>query len=368
VSDLVALPPQPTGVDWPTEEWPAGDLPPGVDLAPLLDEAFANDGPLAETFAVIVVQHGRVIVERYQGALEHFDRPPTRVTADTPLLSWSMAKSMLHAVVGLLVGDGRLDLDAPAAVPEWAEDDDPRHAITLRQMLAMRDGLDFVEDYDDDRTSDVIRMLFGDGQADMAHFAADRPLTAPPGERFNYSSGTSNIISGVAARTVGPGESYARFLHGRLFGPLGMTSADPEFDEAGTWVASSFLRASARDYARFGLLYLRDGMWDGVRLLPAGWVDYGRTMVSIDDPEDPSPYGAHWLGVRGETLDTLNPGGTFRASGYEGQTITICPALDLIVVRLGKTAHEREDFLVPWRAAMVQAFADADADADAGSR
>jgi CubicO group peptidase (beta-lactamase class C family) len=89
-------------------------------------------------------------------------------------------------------------------------------------------------------------------------------------------------------------------------------------------------------------------------------------MVSIDDPEDPSPYGAHWLGVRGETLDTLNPWGTFRASGYEGQTITICPALDLIVVRLGKTAHEREDFLVPWRAAMVQAFADADA--DAGSR
>ena len=189
---------------------------------------------MAQTFAVIVVHHGRMVVERYQGALEHFDRPPTRVTADTPLLSWSMAKSMLHAVVGLLVGDGRLDLDAPAAVPEWAESDDPRRAITLRQMLAMRDGLDFAEDYVDDRASDVIQMLFGDGQADMAHFAADRPLRAPPGERFNYSSGTSNIISGVVARTVGPGESYARFVHSRLFGPLGMTSADPEFDEAGT--------------------------------------------------------------------------------------------------------------------------------------
>ena len=242
---------------------------------------------MAETFAVLVVHRGRLVVERYQGALEHFDRPPTRVTADTPLLSWSIAKSMLHAVVGLLVGQGRLDLDAPAAVPEWAAPDDPRHAITLRQMLAMRDGLDFVEDYVDDRISDTIQMLFGDGQPDMAHFAADRPLTAPPGERFNYSSGTSNIISGVVARTVGPGESYARFLHSRLFGPLGMTSADPEFDEAGTWVASSYLRASARDYARFGLLYLRDGMWDGVRILPAGWVDYGRTMVSIDDSEDP---------------------------------------------------------------------------------
>jgi CubicO group peptidase (beta-lactamase class C family) len=357
VSDLVALPSQPAGVDWPTEEWPAGELPPNVDLTPLLDEVCDNHGPLAETFAVLVVHRGRIVAERYQGALEHFDRPPTPVTAETPLLSWSMAKSVLHAGVGLLVGAGRLDLDAPAPVPEWADPGDPRHAITLRQLLAMRDGLDFAEEYVDGNVSDTIEMLFGDGQSDMAHFAAERPLAAPPGTRFNYSSGTSNIISGIVARTVGPGESYARFLHSRLFGPLGMTSADPEFDEAGTWVASSFLLACARDYARFGLLYLRDGMWDGVRLLPEGWVDYGRTMVSIDDPEDPSPYGAHWLGVRGDTLENLDPLGTFRASGYEGQTITLCPALDLMVVRLGKTPHEREPSLVPWRAAMVQAFA-----------
>jgi CubicO group peptidase (beta-lactamase class C family) len=274
------------------------------------------------------------------------------VTAETTLLSWSMAKSMLHAVVGMLVADGQLALDAPAAVPEWADPGDPRHAITLRQLLAMRDGLDFAEDYVDGELSDTIEMLFGAGQADMAHFAADRPLAAPPGTRFNYSSGTSNIISGIVARAVGPGESYARFLHGRLFGPLGMTSADPEFDEAGTWVASSSLYATARDYARFGLLYLRDGVWDGVRLLPAGWVDYGRTWVS-EDPDDASPYGAHWWGVAGDTL------GTFRASGYEGQSITLCPALDLMVVRLGKTPHEREPNLIPWRAAMVRAFADA---------
>jgi CubicO group peptidase (beta-lactamase class C family) len=350
VSDLVALPRQPAGVDWPTEDWPEGELPPSVDLAPLLDAVFDNDGPLAETFAVLVVHGGRVVAERYQGALEHFDRPPTPVTAETPLLSWSMAKSVLHAVVGLLVGDGRLDLDQPAAVAEWADPGDPRRAITLRQLLAMRDGLDFVEDYEDDRVSDVMQMLFGDGQADMAHFAADRPLAAPPGTRFNYSSGTSNIISGVVARTVGPGESYARFLHGRLFSALGMTSADPEFDEAGTWVASTYLRASARDFARFGLLYLRDGMWDGVRLLPPGWIDYARTWTSVD-PEDDNPYGAHWYGVAGDTL------GTFRAAGYEGQSITLCPPLDLMVVRLGKTPLERKTNLVPWRAAIVQAFA-----------
>jgi CubicO group peptidase (beta-lactamase class C family) len=349
---LVVLPGQPAGVPWPTQAWPEGALPNEVDLAPLLDEVFDDDGPLATTFAVLVAHRGRVVAERYHGALEHFDRDPTPVTAETPLLSWSMAKSILHAVVGLLVGEGRLDLDAPVGVPEWAGPDDTRRAITLRQLLAMRDGLDFFEDYVDDRASDVIQMLFGDGQSDMAHFAADRPLAAPPDTRFNYSSGTSNIISGIVARTVGSGEDYARFLHRRLFGPLGMASADPEFDEAGTWVASSYVRATARDYARFGLLYLRDGMWDGTRMLPEGWVDYARTWVS-EDPDDASPYGAHWWGVAGDTR------GTFRASGYEGQSITICPPLDLVVVRLGKTPLEHEDNLGPWRAAMVQAFATA---------
>ena len=358
MSSLVALPAQPAGVPWPTEAWPEGTLPAGVDLAPLLDQVFDDEGPLAKTFAVLVVEGGRVVAERYHGALEQFDRPPTPVIHETPLLSWSMAKSVLHAVVGLLVGKGRLDLDAPAAVPEWAGAGDPRGAITLRQLLAMRDGLNWVEDYVDDRVSDVINMLFGDGQPDMAHFAADRGLAAEPGTCFNYSSGTSNVISGIVARTVGPGEPYARFLHERLFGPLGMASAVPEFDETGTWVASSYLRATARDWARFGLLYLRDGMWDGSRLLPAGWVDYGRTMVSID-PDDRSPFGAHWWGMCGDTLESLDPLGTFRASGYEGQSITICPPLDLVVVRLGQTPYEREDNLVPWRAAVVRAFADA---------
>jgi CubicO group peptidase (beta-lactamase class C family) len=273
------------------------------------------------------------------------------VTPQTRLLSWSMAKSMLHAVVGLLVGDGVLDLDSPAAVAEWSDADDPRHAITLRQLLAMRDGLDFVEDYVDERISDVIEMLFGAGRDDMAHFAADRPLAAPPGTRFNYSSGTSNIISAVVARVVGAGAPYADFLRRRLFDPIGMHSAEPELDPTGTWVASSYVRATGRDYARFGLLYLRDGTWGGVRLLPDGWVDYGRTIESVD-PED-GPYGAHWWGVEGDRL------GTFRASGYDGQSITICPANDLVVVRLGKTTAAHYPDLTRWRADVVRAFTEA---------
>jgi len=350
----VSLPGQPAGVPWPTSEWPEGDAPTGVELAPLLDQVFDDAGPLATSYAVVVVQHGAVVAERYQGRLEHFDRPPEPVTAQTRLLSWSMAKSMLHAVIGMLVGDGLLELRAPADVPEWAAADDPRHAITLHHLLAMRDGLDFVEDYVDERVSDVIEMLFGAGQADMAHFAADRPLAAAPGERFNYSSGTSNIISSVVSRAVrrisvdGVPQSCAQYLGERLFGPLGMHSAVPEFDAAGTWVASSYVRATARDFARFGLLYLRDGIWEGVRLLPEGWVDYGRTIQAVD-PED-GPYGAHWWGVEGDTL------GTFRASGYEGQSITICPTLDLVVVRLGQTPAAHYPDLTRWRADMVRAL------------
>jgi CubicO group peptidase (beta-lactamase class C family) len=191
-------------------------------------------------------------------------------------------------------------------------------------------------------------MLFGQGKDDVAHFAADRPLAAPAGTRFNYSSGTSNIISSVVARTVGHGQPYEEYLRARLFGPIGMHSAEPELDPTGTWVASSYVRATARDFARFGLLYLRDGVWDGARLLPAGWVDYGRTIQSVD-PED-GPYGAHWWGVAGDTF------GTFRASGYEGQSISVCPAHDLVVVRLGRTAADRYPDLTRWRAEVVRAF------------
>ncbi len=270
-TQLVGLPTQPAGVPWPAHEWPTGALPAGVELGELMDPMFANDGGLlGVTFAVLAVHHGRLVFERYAGELAYFDRPPEPVDADSRLISWSMAKSMLHAVVGMLVAEGRLNPDAPADVPEWSAPGDPRGAITLRQMLAMRDGLAWAEVYDDFSGSDVIDMLYGSGQSDVAHFAADRPLAVPPGSRFNYSSGTSNLISRMVARAVGSEEAYRAFLSDRLFGPIGMASAQPEFDPAGTWIASSNVMATARDYARFGLLYLRDGVWDGTRLLPRG--------------------------------------------------------------------------------------------------
>jgi len=333
---LHPLPPQPEGVPWPTEVWPAGAPPAALEA--VVDEVFSDEARFGTTYAVVVVQGGRLLLERYGGALPHFDRPPEPVEPTTPLLSWSMAKSVLHAAVGVLVGDGRLRLDAPPGVPGW---DDDRAAITLDQLLQMRDGLSWAEDYVDAGVSDVIEMLFGSGQADVAAYAEARPLLHSPGTVFNYSSGTSNVVAAVVGRAVGSG--VRPFLLDRVLHPIGMRTADPRLDDAGTFVGSSFVYATAQDWARFGTLYLRDGMWEGARILPEGWVDHGRRVRSVDE-SDGSLYGAHWWV---DQLDTER--GTFRASGYEGQMVAICPPLDAIVVRLGQTPEPFVPNLPPWR-------------------
>jgi CubicO group peptidase (beta-lactamase class C family) len=346
---LVPLPPQPPGVDWPTEEWPTGPVPQGVDLPPLLDEMFDDTERYGTTYAAVVVHRGRLVASRYGGVLEHWDGDGEPVGPGTRLLSWSMAKSVLHALVGILHREGRLTLDAPAPVPAWQEPGDPRAGITLEHLLTMRDGLAFREDYVDGQASEVIEMLFGAGADDVAAYAAERRLAHPPGGVFNYSSGTSNIVARIVGDVVGDGaDAYGAFLRSELLDPLGMRSARPRFDAAGTFVASSYLFATARDFARFGLLYLRDGVWEGRRILPAGWVDHARRPRSLD-PVDQRLYGAHWW-VVGDEL------GGFWANGYEGQSILCVPALDLVVVRLGKSDRESYPALQRWRAAVTAAF------------
>ena len=339
------LPAQPAGVSWPTLAWATGEQLTGEAeaLADLLDPVFSvrRTPELGESLAFVAVQGGRIVAERYG--------PGVRST--TPLLSWSTAKSITHATLGLLVVDGMVDSAAPLAAPEWSGSDDPRAAITTDDLLAMRSGLQFVEDYVDDTVSDCLEMLWGSGADDVAHFAADLPLDQPVGTVFNYSSGTTNIISRMIGQQVGGGEDGMRsFLDSRLFGPLGMTSADPRFDAAGTWVGSSYVFATARDFARFGLLYLRDGVWDGRRLLPVGWVDSARTIRSRD-PDDGWYYGHHWW-VRGDDV------GTFWANGFEGQMIACVPALDLVVVRLGRTPAELKPHLERFWADVLDCFRD----------
>ncbi len=331
---------------WPTDAWPTGSPP--VDLEAVVDEMFTDDSRYGATYAVAVVQGGRLLHERYGGALPHFDRPPEPVGPTTPLLSWSMAKSILHAAVGTLVGDGVLDLDAPPGVPGW---EDGRAEITLDQLLQMRDGLAWAEDYVDAGVSDVIEMLFGSGKDDVAAYAHARQLVHPPGTVFNYSSGTSNIVAATVGRAVGTGEASRQYVLARVLHPIGMRSADPRLDEAGTFIGSSYVYATAQDWARFGTLHLRDGVWDGTRILPEGWVDHGRRVRSRDDT-DGSLYGAHWWI---DQLDTER--GSFRASGYDGQMVGICPPLDAIVVRLGATPQNLLPNLPPWRKRMFDTLA-----------
>jgi CubicO group peptidase (beta-lactamase class C family) len=275
------------------------------------------------TLAEVVLHRGAVVYEAYAPS----------AGPDTTLISWSTAKSVTHALVGIAVRDGLLELDAPAPVPEWA--DDERSAITLRQLLHMSSGLRFVEDYVDDSISHCIDMLFGAGQADVAGYASALPLDHPPGSVFNYSSGTTNIVCRIVGQAVGGGEARMRaFLQDELFGPLGMTSADPRFDGAGTFIGSSFLYCTARDFARFGQLYLADGVWEGRRLLPDGWVELARTPAPVPVEEE-FGYGAHWWLWDGHGFP-----GTFAAHGYEGQYIIVRPDRELVVARLGKTPVE----------------------------
>jgi CubicO group peptidase (beta-lactamase class C family) len=294
---------------------------------------FADAELFGETWAVAASHRGALIYERYEGRLPGWGEPGEIVTQSSGLLSWSVAKSVLHAGVGILVGEGRLRLDEPAGVRSWSDSTDPRHAITLEHLLTMRDGLDFVEDYDPGGgRSDVITMLFT-GIEDMAAFAAERALAAPAGERYSYSSGTSNIVSSLVAAQVGTGAAYEDWLKRALLDRIGMASATVDTDGAGTWIASSYMRATARDWLRFGELYLRDGVWAGERILPEGWVDHGRRPRSPDP--DGTWHGAHWW--------SDGPGtGPFWAEGFEGQMILVCPGTDLVVVRFGRTPESSE--------------------------
>lgn len=202
----------------------------------------------------------------------------------------------------------------------------------------MVSGLVFNEDYVDEETSHCIDMLFGDGAEDMAAYTVNQPAADRPNTAFNYSSGTSVVLCRILADLFGSGPRFEAWARKVLLEPIGM-DATFTFDSAGTWVGSSFLHATARDFAKFGLLYLRDGVWDRQRLLPEGWVDYARTAQACD--EEGNIYGAHWW---------IRPGddGAFCANGYETQRILVDPAADLVLVRLGKTPIELADNVDSW--------------------
>jgi CubicO group peptidase (beta-lactamase class C family) len=339
--------------------WPAGDqlpaepLPSAVDgdkLNRALDAAFAEpaSGNPRKTRAIVVVYDGRLVAERYAPG---FSR-------SMPLLGWSMSKSVTNALVGVLVKKGKLDIHRPTPVPEWQNDGDPRRRITLDQLLRMSAGLEFSEDYAP--FSDAVAMFYD--SYDFAAYAAQKPLEFEPDTKFYYSSGTANIIARTVRRAAEAEDpNYYTFIRRELFDKIGMHSAVFEADPSGTFVGSSYVFATARDWARFGLLYMQDGVWQGERLLPEGWVTYTTTPT----PDAPlGEYGAlFWLNA-GSASDPADrrwpsiPRDAFWANGFQEQRVFIIPSRKLVLVRLGNCSYsaawDDEKFISEVLAALPQ--------------
>jgi len=361
---LVPLPAQPAGVAWPTHQWPTNPLPAGVDraaLSKLLDDVDRVDDFFGETRAVVLVQGGRLIAQRYRDGYG----PGTR------LVSWSMAKSIAQALVGIAARQGKLDPDRPMGNPRWPPGD-PRAAIPWRQWLQMVDGQAYREiGVKNPAESDAAKMLFGKGRLDAAGYAAGLPLIRRPGEHWNYNSAATILVAEALTRAIAPEavtpdarrSAMRAFMRRELFDRIGMASAQPEFDASGTFLGSALVYATAMDFARFGYLYLRDGVWEGSRVLPEGWVDFARSTAPGSDaniygagfwiaPEDGHPRPPYGSAI-------LAPRGSFQAQGFEGQITLIVPSKDLVLVRLGHMPERGWRALSRWAASVVSLFPDA---------
>ncbi len=297
-------------------------------LKAALDHAFSepSHGPRRRTKAVVVLHNGKIIAERYA----------PEINVDTSLIGYSMSKSVINAFVGILVRQGKLKVDGPAPVDEWKDASDPRHAISIENLMRMTSGLDLDETNSGFDPSSQILSLEGD----MAGAAARAPLKALPGERWHYSSPSTLIVSRIIKNNVGgQADAVERFARRELFAPLGMKGMTLEFDGQGTPVGSTFFLGRARDWARFGELYRLDGVVEGKRILPEGWVKWSATPTV----ESPEGYAAGFWTNRGDSRGAKArvkdgfPADSFMAVGALGQRIVIVPSKNLVIVRMGVT-------------------------------
>ncbi|MER9054581.1 serine hydrolase [Mesorhizobium sp. M0195] len=314
----------PTPAPLPDAMWPEGDdvgASQDSEVVKVLDDPAMTGAGMR---AVVVVKSGRIVAERYGDGFSE----------KTPLLGWSMTKTVNAAIVGTLVKDGKLAMTNQGLFGPWKGDG--RAVISLADMMAMSSGLEFNEDYGD--VADVTRMLYL--EPDMAGFAGSKALTGEVGKVFSYSSGTAVMLSRLWQDAIGDKDKALAWPRTALFDPLGMHSAVLEADEHGTFVGSSYLYATARDWARFGQFLLQGGVWNGKEILPAGFVDWMREPATAS-----KVYGKGQLWIEGPG-DEENPGAglaaglpkdTYWMEGHDGQTVAIVPSEQLVVVRLGLT-------------------------------
>jgi CubicO group peptidase (beta-lactamase class C family) len=308
-------------------KWPLGNVIPdtatGIDRKALdiISRKLITDNAYnGNAFAFMVLHKGIPVAEAYK----------PQFNMHTRFLSWSIAKSFTNALVGILVRQGRIDINKPLEIDEWKNDE--RSSITLNDLMQMQSGLKWNEDYGN--RSDVTLMLHC--EKDMAQFAYEKPEDQPEGKKWYYSSGSANIISYGIRKAVGNDSVYYQIADNELFNKTGMPDAVFEVDPTGTMVGSSYLYATARDYARFALLYLNDGVFNGERILPEGWVKYTVTPASASGGQ----YGSlFWLN-RNKSLPSA-PEDMYSCQGHDGQRIFILPSQDLAIIIFGYSPTSR---------------------------
>ncbi|WP_434628341.1 serine hydrolase domain-containing protein [Pseudomonas sp. Z6-14] len=317
---------------WPGEQWPTGQASSGPAIEALAHYAFApRDDATRQgirTDALVVIQDGRLVYERYAG--------PTDV--QTPHLTWSISKSLLATVFGVAYGEKRFALDDPAAqyYPPLKRHPD----MTLADLFHWASGLDWQEDYEyAPLNSSVVAMLYTRGRHAMAAFTARHDSFSPPGQVFRYSSGDSNLLAAALKNIVGPAR-YADYPWTALFEPLGIRHATWETDASGMFVGSSYAYLTGRDLARVGLLMQRDGRWGDRQLIPKDWIAFNREpFARFQAGQDEAVPGGHWWLNRGADPSTRPwpdaPPDTFAALGHWGQALYVIPGARLVIVRYG---------------------------------
>ena len=338
---------------WPTTEWTDATTEAQAQnpeaIAALEDYAFSLQGADADriglrTDGVVIIKNGKLIYEKYARGFNK----------DNPHLTWSVTKSVISALAGIAVGNGKLSLES--SICDFYEDLPPDNcAVTLVHLLEFSTGFDWTEIYEGEanQVSSVFAMLYGEGREDMGTFVANHPLRDPPGTTYQYSTGDATLLGAILNRAMNDayGELFAWDL---LFTPLGMTSAVIERDLAGYLIGGSYFYATPRDMARFGYLYLNDGCWENERLLPEDWVTQSTSLSPVMSLEriDADPdwiQGWHWWLNITDTEKGLEapwpdlPADAFGASGHWGQSITVIPDQNMVVVR---TADDRDGSFV----------------------
>lgn len=298
--------------------WPQGGA---VQLDPAVQDVLAREdlaGPGAR--AIVVIRDGRLVGERYAKGF----------SAQTPLLGWSMTKTVNAALVGIAMGQRAMKLDDASLFAQWKNDS--RASIRVADLLSMEDGLAFNENYGN--VSDVTRMLYL--EPDMVSFMTQRPAAAPPGTVFTYSTGSPVLLSRLWMDHLGDTARALRFPQKALFDPIGMSSAVMEVDAAGTFVGGSYLYATARDWARFGLLLAQDGVWNGSRILPEGFT----ALMAKPNKASDGRYSQAQTWLPKVPDGASIPAGWFRLQGHDGQTITVIPATRTVILRMGLTPRK----------------------------